>query len=118
MKTHSEMKKQYKETPVPMGVFLIRNAQTNQFVLGASRNLSGSLNMYKFVLKMSRPNDTLLKNPKMLEDYRAQGEGTFEFKVLDTLKPREDPGWDPSEDLKVLEKMWLEELKNRGWTPY
>jgi hypothetical protein len=118
VKTKAEMKKQYKETPIPMGVFLVHNTKTHEFVIGATRNLNGSLNMYKFVLKMGKPDDTLLKNPKMLEDYRAQGVETFEFKVLDTLKPKEEPGWDPGEDLKALEAMWMEELKSKGWAPY
>ena len=82
MKTKAEMKKEYKETPIPMGVFLVHNTRTHKFVIG------------------------------------AQGVETFEFKVLDTLKPKEEPGWDPGEDLKALESMWLEELKRRGWTPY
>jgi hypothetical protein len=85
LKTKGDLKKEYKETSVPMGVFLLRNMKTNQFVLGASRNLAGSINMYKFVLKMGKVTDPLFKNSKVLEDYRAQGENTFEFKGLDNL---------------------------------
>ena len=101
-----------------MGVFLVRNTKTNEFIVGASRNLAGSLNLYKAVLKMGKPNDPLLKNPKVMEDYRAQGADTFEFTILDTLMPKDDLGWDPGEDLVALEKIWFEELKNRGWTAY
>ncbi len=118
MKTKAELKKQYKDTPIPMGVFLVRNTKTNGFIIGASRNLVGSLNLHKAVLKMGKSNDLLLKNPKVMEDYRSQGADTFEFTVLDTLKPKDEQGWDPGEDLKALEKIWLEELKKKGWTAY
>lgn len=118
MKTRAEMMKEYKDRPTPMGIFLVRNTRTNEFVLGAGRNPEGALNRYKFLLKMGRPDDPLLKSPKVHADYAAQGEESFEFKVLDTLKPKEDPGWDPAEDLQALEKMWREELKGRGWVSY
>ncbi len=118
VKTNADLKREYKETPIPMGVFLVRNTQTNEFIIDASRNLGGSINMYKSVLKWGKVNDPLMKNPKVLEDYRTQGEETFEFKILDTLKPKREPSWDPGEDLKALEKIWFEELKSKGWTAY
>jgi hypothetical protein len=101
-----------------MGVFLVRNIRTNEFIVATSRNPAGSINRFKFLLKLGNANDPLLVNPKILEDYRAQGEVGFEFRVLDTLKPKEELGWDPGEDLKALEKIWREELKSKGWTAY
>jgi hypothetical protein len=118
MKTHEEMKKHYKSTPPPMGVFLIRNTRTDDFVLGASRNLEGTLNRYRFTLKMSAPNDTFLNCPRLQEDYRELGEAAFEFKTLDVLPPKEEPLWDPTEDLRALEQLWVDELKAKGWKPY
>jgi hypothetical protein len=118
MKNRAEMKKQYKETPKSMGVFLVRNTKTNEFVLGTSLNLNGALNLHRQVLKWGKSTDLLIKNPKILEDYRRLGDENFEFAVLDTLKPKDEPGWDPTEDLKALEKIWSDELKSRGWVPY
>jgi hypothetical protein len=118
MKTRAEMKKEYKDQPIPMGVFLVQNTLTHEFVIGASRNLQGSLNRYRSMLQMARPEDPFFKNPKMLQDFKGQGEDSFEFKVLDTLTPKEEPDWDPTDDLKALEALWLVELKGRGWTPY
>lgn len=37
MKTKAELKKQNKDAPVPMGVFLVRNTKTHEFILGAGR---------------------------------------------------------------------------------
>jgi hypothetical protein len=111
MKSRAEMKKQYKESPAPIGVFLVRNKKTNEFVLGTSLNLNGALNLHRQVLKWGKPTDLLIKNPKILEDYRNLGDENFEFAVLDTLKPKDEPGWDPKEDLKALEKIWSDELK-------
>jgi hypothetical protein len=118
MKTKAELKNDYKNTPVPMGVFLVRNTLTNEFLMGSSRNLEGSLNKHRFMLQMGRSSDSAFVNPKMIEDYRKQGEASFEFKILYTLKPKDELDWDPSDDLKALEKMWLEELKNKGWILY
>jgi hypothetical protein len=118
MKTQAELKQEYKESKIPMGIYLVRNTKTNEFVLGVSRNVEGTLNRYRFVMKMNGPNDTILNCPKLQEDSRILGLEAFEFQVLDTLQPKNEPAWDPTNDLKMLEQMWLSELKGRGWTPY
>jgi hypothetical protein len=117
-KTRQELKQDYKNAPPAMGVYLIHNTQSHRFALGSSQNVAGSLNRYQFTLSMGRPGDTFIKEPALLEDYKALGAGAFEFKILDLLKPKDAPGWKPEEDLKDLEKLWLEELKGRGWTSY
>jgi len=118
MSTPAELKRAYKENPPAMGVFLVRNLRTDRFVLGASQNLEGSLNRYKFMLQMGKPGDPFLKFPELLADYRALGEEAFEFSPLDVLKPKTEPGWDPLEDLEALEDLWRQTLLRRGWTPY
>jgi hypothetical protein len=51
------------------------------------------------------------------------GEQRFTFEVVDTLTPKEIPGYDPTEDLRVLEQLWLERLSpiesiyNSQYTP-
>lgn len=118
MSTRDELKRAYKESPPAMGVFLIRHTRTNRFVLGASQNLDGSLNRYKFMLQLGKPGDSFLRYPELLRDYLADGAEFFEFTALDTLKPKTEPGWDPLPDLEALEDLWRETLKRRGWTPY
>lgn len=118
MKTHDELKKQYRDTPIRPGIVLVHNTKTHEFSLGAVPNPEGALNRLRFTLKMGSPTDPILANPKILEDYRALGEAALEFKVLDTLKPKEGEEGTAAEDLKALEKMWREELLGRGWKAY
>jgi hypothetical protein len=118
MSTRDELKRAYKEQPPAMGVFLVRNLRTNRFVAGASRNVEGSLNRYRFMLQMGKPGDPFLKYPDLMTDYKTLGADAFEFAVLDTLKPKTEPGWDATDDLNQLEAMWMETLRGRAWTPY
>ncbi len=118
MNRRAELKRAYKEQPPAMGVYLVHNVRRHRFVAGASRNVEGSLNRYKFMLQMGKPGDPFLRHPQMLADYRAQGGEGFEFSVLDTLKPKDEAGWDPNADLAGLEALWLDALSGRGWLPY
>ena len=59
-------------------------------------------------------------NRELQSDWNRLGEGVFVFEVLDTLKPSDQPGWDPAGDLRVLEEMWLEKLSPyppKGYNP-
>lgn len=113
-----DLKRAYKENPPAMGVFLVRNLRTNRYVAGASRNVEGSLNRYRFMLQMGKPGDPFLKYPDLMTDYKNLGADAFEFLVLDTLKPKDEPGWDPGDDLNHLERLWKDELTARSWEAY
>ena len=48
-------------------------------------------------------------------DWVALGPDAFVFEVLDTLAPPEDqPGYDPTDDLRTLEQLWRERLQPFG----
>jgi len=47
----------------------------------------------------------------MQKDFNEIGEDGFSFDVLDYLKPKEDLNYNYTEELIILEKMWLEELQ-------
>ena len=47
----------------------------------------------------------------LLAEWIEYGEGAFVFEVLDTLEPLDKPNYDPAEDLKTLESIWLEKLQ-------
>lgn len=49
-------------------------------------------------------------NRALQKDWNDFGPDAFEFEILDTLKPADSSGYDPSNDLRVLEEMWLEKL--------
>ena len=104
-----ELIRNYKETPLPAGVYRIRNAVNGRSVVGSSRNLPGMLNRQSFQLEHgSHPDRELQK------DWKRFGPQAFSFEILDQLEPSSEAGYDPAEDLRVLLDMWLEKLKAAG----
>jgi hypothetical protein len=100
-----ELTRQYKETPRPMGVYRIRNTVNGKWLIGTSVNVPGMLNRIRFELEAGAG-----KNRALQADWDESGPDAFEFETLDLLKPRAEPGYDPAEDLRLLEEMWFEKL--------
>lgn len=97
--------REYKETPRPMGVFQVRNKVNGKVFVGTSVNLPAMLNRQQSQLRFGgHPNRELQK------DWAEFGPEAFEFEVLDTLAPPERPDYDPSNDLRALEELWLDKL--------
>ncbi len=96
-----------------MGVYRVRNTTNGKSLVGSSNDLPAMLNRQQAQLKMGgHPNRALQ------DDWNALGPAAFAFEVLDMLKPREEAGYDPSDDLRVLEQMWIEKLSpfdDRGY---
>ena len=101
-----ELKKQYKQTLTPMGIYQIKNLVNGKIFIEKGKNLPGNLNSAKFQLKMGT-----FTNEELQNDYNRLGEEKFSFEVIDRLEPKEDLGYDYTEDLNVLEEMWLEKLQ-------
>ena len=101
-----ELKKQYKQNILPMGIFQIKNLINGKIFIGSSKNLKGKLNSIKFQLEMGS-----YINKELQKDFSEYGEKNFLFETVDLLEPEEDPGDDYTEDLNTLEEMWLEKLQ-------
>jgi group I intron endonuclease len=101
-----EMINKYKQTIQPMGIYQIRNMKSGKIYIGSAKNLRGKINSNKFQLK-----NGLHLNKEMQKDFIEIGEEGFSFDVLDYLKPKEDLNYDYTEELKILEDMWLEKLQ-------
>ena len=101
-----ELKKQYKQTVQPMGIYKIENLVNGKIFIGGSKNLPGKFNSFKFQLKLGS-----YINRELQRDYNEFGEENFSFEVVDYLEPKEGADHDYTDDLKVLEKMWLEKLQ-------
>jgi hypothetical protein len=97
--------REYKETPRPMGVFGILNKTSGVSLVGWSVNLPAILNRHRSELRLNGHRDK-----EFQRDWNAHGETSFEFQVLDTLDPSDDPAYDPTDDLKLLEQMWIDKL--------
>lgn len=110
-----EMIRAYKETPRPMGIYRVHNTVADRSLVRQSVDLPSALNRERTQLKFGGHPVRALQ-----ADWNALGPDAFVFEVLDTLAPPDAPGYDPTDDLAVLEAMWLERLQPfapAGYTP-
>jgi len=102
-----ELKRQYKESRRPMGVYRILNKENGKSLVASSVNLPATFNKIRMQLKTM----TFLQHPQVQSDWNELGADAFELEVLEELEPLADsPAWDPAEDLQALEELWIEKL--------
>ncbi|MBI5943769.1 MAG: GIY-YIG nuclease family protein [Chloroflexi bacterium] len=109
MKTRKEIHQEYKERVIPSGVFQVKNTASGKVLLGSSLNLEGSLNRHRFMLKIGSHTNKMLQ-----KDWDELGSEHFEFEILEEVKLREAPGFNLSDELTLLEMIWLEKLQPVG----
>ena len=103
----------YKESRRPMGVFRVRNTVNGMSFVGTSTDLPGMLNRLRWQLGMG-----MHANRELQKDWNELGPDGFAFEVVDTLAAPERPDYDPSEDLRAFEELWLDRLSpfdDRGY---
>lgn len=108
-----ELKKQYLNTQRPMGIYQLKNISNGKIFIGSSLFLDTIYNKHYFQLKMGSHIEKQLQ-----EDWNNYGESSFEFSVLDTLKPVDDPNYNYAEDLKILLDLWMDKLQPYGGKGY
>jgi len=101
-----ELKKQYTQTALPMGVFQVKNLINGKIFIDSGLNIQGKMNSCKFQLSYGSH-----MNKALQEDFNQTGITNFSFEVIDYLKPKEDMTIDYIDDLKMLEEMWIEKLQ-------
>jgi len=74
-------------------------------LVGSSTELASILNRHRFQLEAGAHGNRALQ-----ADWNELGPDSFEFEILDRLQPRDEPSYDPREDLSVLRKIWVEKL--------
>ncbi|HQR99165.1 MULTISPECIES: GIY-YIG nuclease family protein [unclassified Polaromonas] len=104
-RTRSELKKQYRETPPPMGVYAIRSLSSGRVIVEASTNVHAAMNRARFELDRKSYRDKHLQ-----QDWLAFGPDNCRFEVIDLVKRRDDPAFDYKAELAGLLAMWREEL--------
>jgi hypothetical protein len=104
-KDRKTLSREYKETPRTMGVGAIRNTSNGKSLVVSGVNIPALLNRHKAQLRLG-----MHPNRALQQDFTAHGPDVFEFEILDTLAPAEEPADDPAEELRVLEAMWMEKL--------
>ena len=101
-----EIKRIYKESVQPMGIFRIKNRENGRTYIGSTLNLPAKKNSIFFQLDMKSH-----MNEALQEDYNTFGKDAFAFEVIDTLEPKPQPGVDYREELETLLQFWIENLE-------
>lgn len=108
-----ELIREYRERPRQMGIYQLRNTANGKVLVGASVDLPAILNRHRAQLKLgAHPNRALR------EDWARFGADAFAFEIVDTLAQPEEPDYDPADDLRTLEAMWIETLQPFGERGY
>lgn len=98
------LKREYKETLRPIGIFQIRNLTNDKVFVGSTMNLDAIFNRHRFQLDAGNHPSTHLQ-----ADWNALGSENFSFEILEEMVPREN--LDLSSELDALVDLWLERLK-------
>jgi group I intron endonuclease len=113
MKSVQDLKREYKERQKPAGVFMVKNTANGKVLLGSSMNLEGPLNSHKFMLKIGSH-----RNPALQKEWNEYGADKFVFEILEVVKFKDDPDFNLSDELTLLEEIWTEKLQPFGERGY
>ena len=103
----------YKETPRTMGLYRVLNTENGRCLIGTSVDVPSILNRHRAQLRVNGHPDRHLQR-----DWNSLGPDAFAFEILDTLEPEAEPGYDPADDLRELEAMWVGKLEAEGVERY
>lgn len=107
------LKQQYLDVPSRAGVYAVRNLVTGRALVAGSANVQGALNRHVFELRQGNHRDA-----QLLEDWKAHGEASFVFEVVDRVKPRTEPDFDAARELELLVALWRLEMPCGGERGY
>lgn len=105
MKSKKDIKREYKEREKQAGIFQVKNTKNGKILLGSSLNLDGPLNAHKFMLTVGSH-----RNKALQQEWDEYGPDPFVFEILEVVKVRDDPNFNVSDELTLLEQIWIEEL--------
>jgi hypothetical protein len=112
MDRRRELLDQYKQMKKEAGIYQIRNTAENKIFVLAAPDLK-SMNGKRFQLNMGS-----FMNAELQKDWTRLGEKAFAFEVLEVLEEKEDGFFDKKEELKKLERKWLDKLQPYGDNGY
>ena len=108
-----QLKKDYQQTPRPIGIFLIRNNLNDKVLLVAGPELPGLINRHRFQLTNGSH-----ANKELQADWDELGSNNFSFEIVDELSPRAGAEVDYRAEVGFLEDLWLEKLQPFGERGY
>ena len=112
MDRKKELKLQYKGMKTEGGVYQIKNTQNQKVFVVSTPNFK-TMNGRRMELQRGG-----FRNTQLQDEWKQFGEKTFAFEVLEVLEEKEDRFFDKTEELKKLEKKWLEKLQPYGERGY
>ena len=98
-----------RDNPRTMGVYAIRCRASGHLVLHASVNLDGAINRDRFELRLGSHRDRRLQAA-----WNGGGEAALAFEVLEVIRPKPSPAFDPAEALDLALRLWRAELLPAG----
>jgi hypothetical protein len=105
---HADLKAAARERKIPMGVYALRNLATGGVRLGSSVNAPAAMNRHHFMLRMGSHPDKVLQ-----AEWHRDGADSFVFEMLDLLSAKDEPGFDPADDLIALRALWTVQLGDK-----
>jgi hypothetical protein len=99
---------QYKEIKIEAGVFQIRNQVNGKLYVDSTLNLR-TLNGRTGTLNMGKES-----NKSLQMEWNEFGPAAFVMEVLEILDPGDNPFVNQKDELKKLEKKWIEKLQPYG----
>ncbi|SFG12894.1 hypothetical protein SAMN05660649_00793 [Desulfotomaculum arcticum] len=112
MDRRKELKQQYKEMKTEGGVYQIRNTKNQKVFVAATPNFK-TINGRKTMLRAGGH-----KNRALQDEWNQFGADAFVFEVLEVLEEKEEGYFDKADELKKLEKKWLDQLQPFGERGY
>lgn len=107
--TRRALSREARDQPPAMGVYALRCRATGYLVVQASLNLDGALNRARFELGLGSHRDRRLQAA-----WRRGGEVALSFEVLEQVRRRPEPDFDPLEALDTALHLWRAELLPGG----
>jgi GIY-YIG catalytic domain len=109
VKTHKEMKQEYKLYKSQKGVYQIKNKTNGKILIGSSADLKAIWNRQRTQLNFgNHPNKELQK------EWNDYGEEAFEYEIISEIKEKEDEEKDYRNEILDLEKLFIEEMQPFG----
>ncbi len=114
MKTHKEMKLEYKLRKSKCGVFRIKNLINGKMYVAGSKDLEKIWNSERFKLNLGSH-----KNKRLQQEWKDYGESSFEFAILYEIPLKDDDNpKNYEEDIKAYEELLIEEYDTRDSKGY
>ena len=101
-----ELKLQYKEKKIMMGVYKIENRKNGKIFVGATQNILGRFNRHEFLLKMG-----LHLNKELQAEWNEFGKDNFSFELLEEYKEPDSSSRFNNIQLDKMKALWLEKLQ-------